>query len=175
MRRQALSHASVARRALSNINAPTFTPAPADVAASRLAAFSDELLGPAGPRGYDRRRYARLHALSVREPRQFWRAVFDAAELRGSLGDDAGRDASGPVPWRAVGAPPGAVDWFPDARLNHAEMLLEGPSKPDEALALLSYTERSATPVRTSYGQLRATVARLRAGMEADGVEAGDR
>ena len=78
------------------------------------------------------------------------------------------------VPWRETG-PPGAIDWFPEARINHAELLLEGPSKSDDALALLSYTERSATPVETSYGDLRATVARLRTGLEADGVKAGDR
>ena len=46
--------------------------------------------------------------------------------------------------------------------------------KTDDALALLSYTERSATPVEATYGELRATVARLRAGLEADGVRAGD-
>lgn len=152
---------------------PTFKPNLADVNTSRLASFSDKLIGCAGPRGYDRRHYERLHARSVSEPRRFWRAVFDSVHLQGSLGDPS-RDERGAVPWRATG-PPGAIDWFPDARINHAELLLEGPAKTDDALALLSYTERSATPVETTYGELRATVARLRAGLEADGVRAGDR
>ena len=134
---------SMARRALSRgaaralgTKAPSFKPQLADVNTSRLAAFSDRLIGCAGPRGYDRRHYERLHARSVSEPRQFWRAVFDAVRLPGSLGPRE-RDARGAVPWNEEG-PPGAVDWFPDAAVNHAELLLEGPHKPDQNLALLS-------------------------------------
>ena len=97
----------------------------------------------------------------------------DFVQLRGSLGD-LNTDERGPVPWRETG-PPGAINWFPEARINDAKLLLEGPSKSDDVLALLSYTKRSATPVETSYGDLRATVARLREGLEADGVKAGDR
>ena len=165
MARRALSRG--AARALGT-KAPSFKPQLADVNTSRLAAFSDKLIGCAGPRGYDRRHYERLHARSVSEPRQFWRAVFDAVRLPGSLGPRE-RDAPGAVPWRDSG-PPGAVDWFPDAAVNHAELLLEGPHKPDENLALLSYTERSAAPVETTYGALREEVGRLRAGLAADGV-----
>ena len=170
MSRRALSRG--AARALGT-KAPSFKPQLADVNTSRLAAFSDKLIGCAGPRGYDRRHYERLHARSVSEPRQFWRAVFDAVRLPGSLGPRE-RDARGAVPWRDSG-PPGAVDWFPDAAVNHAELLLEGPHKPDENLALLSYTERSAAPVETTYGALREEVGRLRAGLAADGVGPGDR
>ena len=132
MARRALSRG--AARALGT-KAPSFKPQLADVNTSRLAAFSDRLIGCAGPRGYDRRHYERLHARSVSEPRQFWRAVFDAVRLPGSLGPRE-RDARGAVPWRDSG-PPGAVDWFPDAAVNHAELLLEGPHKPDENLSLI--------------------------------------
>ena len=52
MARRALSRG--AARALGT-KAPSFKPQLADVNTSRLAAFSDKLIGCAGPRGYDRR------------------------------------------------------------------------------------------------------------------------
>ena len=97
----------------------------------------------------------------------------DSVQLRGSLGNP-NTDKRGPVPCHKMGLP-GAIDWFPEAHINYAKILVEGSSKSDDALALLPYTKRSATPVNTSYGDLGATVAQLRAGLEADGVKAGNR
>lgn len=160
------------RRARHLSAAPVCTPTVESVQNSRLAAFADATMGGGG--AYDLARYEALHAWSVREPRAFWRAVFGFLELPGDLGDAAG-DAAGPAPWAPPGSPPGAVDWFPGAAVNHAELLLEGPSKPADAVALISHTELGGEGAAVTFGELRQRVATVQAALASDGVGPGDR
>ncbi|KAJ1455181.1 hypothetical protein M885DRAFT_520441 [Pelagophyceae sp. CCMP2097] len=150
------------------------TPSRLRVEGSRLSAFARVVSARHGFEPFcdhGPAEYARLHAWSVQKPDAFWRDVFRFCGLVGDLGPDCG--GGGPRAWRASGAP-GDVGWFPGAKVNHAEILLQGPSKPDDAVALLACAEASALRT-TTYGSLRARVARLAAALAADGVGRGDR
>lgn len=62
--------------------------------------------------------------------------------------------------------------WFSDTKLNYAEHALSG--QPDDKLALLGRSE-TRDPCQYSWGELRAQVAHVRAGLLRLGVKAGDR
>jgi len=159
------------------MSAPLWTPPPARVAASRLAAFVRRLaageLGPA-PAAADLESFAALHAWSVREPAAFWAAVWR----------DAGLVADGTVPPLAAGddvvlgldrmAPPDPAlgpRWFRRARLSFAEHLLR---RRDDGVAIVAWGERGGTATLT-FAELAERVRRCRAALRADGVGVGDR
>ena len=99
--------------------------------------------GCAGPRGYDRRHYERLHARSVSEPRGSgggFDAVPPKRQPRERTAARCRRDSARPA--RSTGLGRGR---------QPRRLLLEGPHKPDENLALLSATERAGAP-STTYG-----------------------
>ena len=98
---------------------------------------------------------------SVREPERFWETVWDFC---GVVGDRRGptlvdRDRM-----------PGAR-FFPDARLNYAENLLQ---RHDAAPAIVFWGESGLTG-HVSYGELRHEVSRLAQALAAAGVGPGDR
>jgi acetoacetyl-CoA synthetase len=106
--------------------------------------------------------HAALHTWSVANSAAFWRLVWDFC---GVVGDGPGE----PVlehPERMPGA-----RWFPSSRLNYAENLLQGP---DAAAAICFRGETGATR-RLTFGELRRAVARVAAGLVAEGVGPGDR
>jgi len=106
--------------------------------------------------------YAALHAWSVGDPAAFWSAVWDfCGVVAERKGDVAACD---------LDRMPGAR-WFPDARLNFAENLLQqtgtGP-------AIVFVNERGSR--RTlSWDELHAWVAGVADALRAAGVEPGDR
>jgi len=146
-------------------------------AATRIVAFArharafgaPDVLGPGS-----RLDYPALHAWSVAAPEAFWPAVWDFCGVRSE---------AGPTPQgarAAIGAdrmaPPDPVlgpRWFPGARLNYAENLLQGPADPDQ-LALVGWTESGRQGALT-YAELRREVARFADGLRAAGVVEGDR
>jgi len=106
--------------------------------------------------------YPSLHRWSVENRPAFWRALWGFAKVVGEgpgspevLDDD-----------RMPGA-----RWFPEARLNYAENLLQGP---DTAEAIVFRGERGETR-RLTFAELRAEVSRVAAALAADGVGPGDR
>ncbi len=104
--------------------------------------------------------YASLWRWSVEDIERFWRAIWTHYEV----GEDPG-------PALASHEMPGAR-WFPDARLNFAERLFR--DRDPEAMAI-----RHASELRElegcTWGELREQTARIRAGLAALGVGAGDR
>jgi len=106
--------------------------------------------------------FASLYDWSINNRELFW------SELWRFCGVRASRE------WTRVlengGAMPGAK-WFTGAQLNFAENLL---ARDDDAAALIFTNERGSRR-ELSFRQLRAAVARVAAGLKANGVVTGDR
>jgi acetoacetyl-CoA synthetase len=103
-----------------------------------------------------------LHAWSVANPDDFWTLVWDFC---GVVGEGSGS----PVVDNGDRMP--GARWFPQARLNYAENLLQGR---DDAEALVFRCETGETR-RLTFGALRTATARLAARLKAEGVGPGDR
>ena len=99
---------------------------------------------------------------SVERPTEFWADLWRFTGVVGEVGD-------GPVLTDGERMP--GARWFPSARLNYSENLLQGA---DDAPALVFRGEDGATR-RLTWGELRAETARIAAGLAADGVRPGDR
>jgi acetoacetyl-CoA synthetase len=105
--------------------------------------------------------YASLHRASVQSPDEFWRALWDFAEVVGERGD---------VVAQSLDKMPGAR-WFPDARINFAENLLR---RRDDALALI-YRDESGRREAVTFSDLRERVAHVAAHLRDLGIGPGDR
>jgi acetoacetyl-CoA synthetase len=108
------------------------------------------------------RDYTELYAWSLSSAPEFWTELARFADIRAVWG-------AGPVIENPT-AMPGAR-FFADTQLNFAENLLRYD---DEQPALVFRNERG-TRRSLSYGELRAEVARIAAGLRSAGVAAGDR
>jgi acetoacetyl-CoA synthetase len=139
--------------------APLWTPAADYLCTHTLTRFAEYVEGRHGlafNRSYDT-----LHRWSVKEPADFWRAVW---EFCGVVGE-------GPLE-PAVLQPhalPGAT-WFPHVRLNFAENLLRHR---EDSMAVVAADEDGGRR-SYSFGQLRTDVARHQQALAADGIEALD-
>lgn len=146
------------------------------VLSSNLRRFADRIASVAsvevgGPfHRYDVEEYTRLHQWSVAHAGRFWKEVFEDLELRGSLGSTW----SSPRFWPSVGSP-GGTEWYPNADVNHAEVLLEGRFKADDSPALVVASETSDERRTVNYGELRARAAALAESLRADGIGPGTR
>jgi acetoacetyl-CoA synthetase len=133
---------------------------PADlVENARLTEFMRWLEAERGRRfaGYDE-----LWRWSVDDLEGFWTAIWDFFAVQAD-GD--------PAPALASREMPGAR-WFPGASLNYAEHVFAG--KDDAETAILHASELRELG-ELSWGELRAQVAAVAAGLRALGVERGDR
>ncbi|HET9142344.1 acetoacetate--CoA ligase [Actinophytocola sp.] len=137
-------------------------PDPERVNGTRMAAFRDWLRTN---RDLDLPDYAALWEWSTTDLEGFWGAVAEFLEVRFH---------TAPTRVLATETMPGAA-WFPGATLNYAEHALRpGPGKADDDLALIFEREDGRSERRT-YGELRAEVAAVRAGLRELGVRRGDR
>jgi acetoacetyl-CoA synthetase len=141
-------------------DAPIWEPTAEQVEQAELTRFARWL---AAERGVETEGYFELHRWSVENVAEFWRAVWDYFEVV----------ADGEVePVLGSREMPGA-EWFPNARLNWAEHAFRGRDD-EEAVALVHSSEiRELT--ETTWGELRAEVARVAAGLRGLGVGEGDR
>ena len=131
------------------MDAPLWTPSADRVARAALTRFGGG------------RPYPELYEWSVTRPLEFWRAVWEFAGIRGSMGARIAAD---------LDRMPGAR-FFPDATLNFAEntLRLDG-----DAAAIISRTETGG--LRTlSWRDLRTEVAACAAAFRAMGIRPGDR
>jgi acetoacetyl-CoA synthetase len=138
---------------------PLWVPPPARVEASLMRHFraaAEDRSGHALPDA------AALHRWSVDEPEAFWSLAF-ATLLPGV--DPGGRDL-------VRGDELARVEWFPDARLNVAEVILG--AGPDDQALLVAVDERGRRRVWTR-AAARAEVARVAEALRSVGVRAGDR
>ncbi|MBE0567785.1 MAG: acetoacetate--CoA ligase [Krumholzibacteria bacterium] len=113
-------------------------------------------------RGLDLADWDALWRWSVAAPADFWSELWDFAGVVGERGE-------GPVLVDGDRMP--GARWFPGARLNYAENLLQGDAD-REALVFRGEGTRER---RLDFGQLRAETARVAAGLAADGVGPGVR
>jgi acetoacetyl-CoA synthetase len=146
------------------MDTPVWTPSAARVAATNLGRFALHAAarhGAPAPGGDPVADYAALWAWSVESREAFWTAV---AEFTGVI---ASRGA-GPVLEHGDRMP--GARWFVGTELNFAENLL---ARRDAHPALVFVNERG-TRRELSYLDLHARVARVAAGLAAEGVGPGD-
>ena len=126
---------------------------------SRLTGYMRWLEAERGLRfdGYDE-----LWRWSVDDLEAFWSSIWDFFEVQAD-GDRPPALASRQMP---------GAKWFPGARLNYAEHVFAG--KDDAETAILHASELRELE-QLSWGELRAQVAAVAAGLRALGVERGDR
>ena len=137
---------------------PMWQPSAAQVRDARISAF----MRAANLRhGVDLHDYAALYAWSLAARADFWRLLWDYAEVRGDPGDRVLVDGE-----RMPGA-----RWFPQARLNYAENLLR---RRDDADALV-FRGEDRVHARWSHRALYDEVSRVAQGLRAAGIQAGDR
>ncbi|HEX3834393.1 MAG TPA: acetoacetate--CoA ligase [Solirubrobacteraceae bacterium] len=114
-------------------------------------------------RGRDFTDYEALRRWSITDLEGFWAAVWDFFEVRAARGYD--RVLEDPVM-------PGAK-WFTGAQLNYAEHLV-GREEDLDRVAVVAQSQ-TREPEELTFGDLRARVARARAGLQRLGVGPGDR
>lgn len=105
--------------------------------------------------------YQDLHAWSVRCPEAFWSLVWDECAIIGDKGEKILTDGNDML----------RAQFFPDARLNYAENILQ---KTDDEDALV-FRGEDRVRMRLSCDQLRDLVSQLQQYMVKQGVQAGDR
>jgi len=136
-------------------------PTPQRVAEANMTAFAAKV----GERhGVDVTTYDALWRWSIDHKSDFWREVWDDSGVIGTQGDIAvtGED-------RMQGAA-----WFPDARLNFAQNLLERKRADDTSDAIVFWGEESIKR-RVSHLELHALASRVSAAFAAAGIAPGDR
>ena len=135
---------------------------PADVRdTTRLGAYLRHVEATTG-RTFDD--YSALWQWSVDELDPFWHSVAEFFEMphEGDL-DPVLADASMP-----------GARWFPNLRLNYAEVMLALPGRADDDVVVVGRSQ-SRDPVELTAAELRDQVARARAGLARLGVGPGDR
>jgi acetoacetyl-CoA synthetase len=133
-----------------------WTPPASAFETAAMARFARQL-------GVDPADYGTLHRLSVADPGRFWSALWDFCGVPGDKGGTAF------VPDEAAWMT--GARFFPEARLNLAEVLLQGPG---EAVVVIAADEAGGER-RLTRAELRAEVGRVAAGLRAAGVVPGDR
>ena len=140
---------------------PLWQPNPETVGATRMAQFMQATGHP---------NYADLWQWSVDQPEQFWSKIWNFCGTVGEKGEEILVDRNSPET-PSAGNKMLDARWFPDARLNYAENLLQGR---DEREALVFWGEDKVKR-RLSRAELYKEVARLQQFLLAAGVGEGDR
>jgi len=138
-----------------------WSPSAARVESANVTAFARSVERDEGVALPD---YAALWRWSVDRSERFWLRLWDFAAVIGERGDRILVDRD-----RMPGA-----RWFPDARLNYAQNLLERMPGDDAGDALVFRGEDKVRR-RVSRGELRALVSRIAQALAAHGVGVGDR
>jgi len=137
---------------------PLWTPSSERIAASNLTAFGTWLAERGGPTFAD---YDALHQWSIADRGAFWTAIWDFCGVVGERGAGVVEDGN---------LMPGAR-FFPDARLNFAENLLQ---RRDDSPALVAVDEPGHER-RLTTRELYDQVSRCAQALRAAGVAKGDR
>ncbi len=106
--------------------------------------------------------YDDLYGWSVGQAPDFWQSLWNFCEVVG--------EGPGELIVQDFDRMPG-TDWFPQARLNYAENLLQGPA---DGEAIVFRNERGHSRKMT-FGQLRGQVAACAGALKKDGIGPGDR
>ena len=136
-------------------------PSPQRVAQANLTAFAAAI---AAKHGVDVGTYKKLWQWSIDHKQEFWREMWNYGGVLGTPGDRVLLDAD-----RMPGA-----RWFPDAKLNFAQNLLERRRADDDGDALVFWGEDKVRRV-VSHASLHALASRVSSALAACGIVAGDR
>jgi acetoacetyl-CoA synthetase len=139
-------------------NTPLWTPSAEAIAAAPLSAF---IKAAAEASGRPIHHYDALHDWSVEDREGFWRLVWDWCGVIGERGSRVLENGD---------KMPGAR-FFPEARLNFAENLLQKTGSGDA----LVFRGEDKVARRLSWDELRALVSRMQQLFRAHGIKAGDR
>ncbi len=142
-------------------NLPLWQPSPERIAQANITAFARTAGAAAGRTLPD---YGSLWRWSNDDPETFWQSLWDYAGVIGERGERTLQD-----PDRMPGA-----RWFPDARLNFAENLLDARGT-DDATEALVFRGEDREQRRVTHGELRDLASRAAAALRAAGLETGDR
>ena len=134
---------------------PLWQPGADAIATAQLTRF-------AAPLGFPPPDYEALHAWSVANREDFWRAAWDFCGIVGNVGTGPALVAGECFP---------GSRWFPNARLNFAENLLRYRDDAVAIVALLESGERRSL----TYRELAAATAAFRQALADLGVAEGDR
>ncbi|RXJ72342.1 acetoacetate--CoA ligase [Veronia nyctiphanis] len=109
--------------------------------------------------------YASLYQWSVAESDAFWAALWDFSGVIGDRGDR--------IRYTDANSPAKNSQWFPDAKINFAENLLQWADEmgPQDAIVFSGELE---TPRTLSWTMLRNQVAYVAELLKAQGIEEGD-
>ena len=140
-----------------NTDQPIWTPSLFRIADANLTRF----MAFAGGRGAPAADYDALYRWSIADPAAFWESLWQFAGVIGDRGDGPALENGDRMP---------GARWFPGANLNFAENLLRGP---DAEPAIVFRNERGARR-ELAWHELRSEVARIAAGLRADGIGLGD-
>ncbi|MBX3665676.1 MAG: acetoacetate--CoA ligase [Burkholderiales bacterium] len=140
------------------MDSPLWQPQPQQIASARITAFMRHVAG-GGPACAD---YPALHRWSVDRPAEFWRAVWEFCGVRADRRGDRVLEH----PERMPGA-----RWFPEARLNYAENLLQRDGDEDAIV----FRGENRVGSRISFRELRHEVSRMARALRAAGIRPGDR
>ena len=138
-----------------------WTPSQTRVDAAAITAFAHDV---ARTHGADVVDYHALWRWSVDQKAAFWRALWDFTGVVGTPGARTLEDAD-----RMPGA-----RWFPDARLNFAQNLLERRRADDDGDALVFWGEDKVRRA-VSHAELHALASRVASALATHGIVAGDR
>ena len=136
-------------------------PSPQRIAAAQITAFTRRVEARYGVNLPD---YQALWRWSIEAREAFWTEVWEASGVIGSRGQRVLVDGD-----RMPGA-----RWFPDARLNYAQNMLERRPAIDVGDALVFWGEDKVRR-RVSHAELHQSVARVAAALSAHGLRTGDR
>ena len=141
------------------MNELLWTPSRERIEAHPLTAFARAANAP----GAAEQDYAQLHRWSVDEAEAFWSAIWDQCGLVGERGG------------RAVGGDGTmfGTRYFPQARLNFAENLLE--ARKGAGRHAIVFRREDGAEEKVTWGELCARVSVLQQAMRAAGLQAGDR
>ncbi|MDP2398318.1 MAG: acetoacetate--CoA ligase [Burkholderiales bacterium] len=137
---------------------PLWIPQPQHIAAANITAFMRHVAASGGPTCSD---YDALYRWSITQPEDFWSAIWDFCGIIGKRGTFVLEHAD-----RMPGA-----RWFPGARLNYAENLLQRDGDEDA----LVFRGENKVASRISSSDLRHEVSRLAQALRAAGIRPGDR
>lgn len=138
---------------------PLWTPSSQAISASNLTKFTQYAAAQTGREFAD---YPALHTWSVSQPEEFWQTYWAFGEIHAS------RPASQTVV--DVDKFPGAR-WFPQARLNYAENLLQERSNHPAFVSILENGQRRTISYADLYDQTAAVASQLKQ----LGIASGDR
>ncbi|MEP7276477.1 MAG: acetoacetate--CoA ligase [Betaproteobacteria bacterium] len=138
-----------------------WTPSTARIAQANVTAFARDA---AREHGVELADYAALWRWSIAHKEAFWRSLWNFAGVVGTQGESVLVDAH-----RMPGA-----RWFPEARLNFAQNLLERKSAGDLFDALV-FRGEDKVQRRMSHAGLHEVVSQVTQALRAQGIVAGDR